>query len=402
MLEADLKHPDSIDAPLQADVAQQRPLLLIFDETITRNSPAGSCVLRLVEAVAGPFNLHLFVNRTDAHDHPAIRKTFVPLPNKPVLLRYVLFSLFSLVAYVARSPRLQGFIISTQGAFPFCDLCYAHFCHKEYLRRHWKGIGGGFLRRTARLLSHLFAAATEAIAFRSARLVVVPSQGLARELSHAYPGPVNGKIRVIANPVDTTAFVRPADFSASVFRAKLQIPSEAFLFCFCALGDFERKGLKLILEALAAGSASPVQLMVVGGSPGEIRSYAALAERLKLGSRVHFAGFQKDIRRYLWASDAFVFPSSYEVSPLVCLQAAAAGLPLLVTPLYGVEEFIRGGAGGWIVERSVSSIESAMSKAARDKPLAERLGREAQERVQVFGLANFQARWLELLRTAPL
>jgi glycosyltransferase involved in cell wall biosynthesis len=70
--------------------------------------------------------------------------------------------------------------------------------------------------------------------------------------------------------------------------------------------------------------------------------------------------------------------------------------------LYGVEEFIRGGAGGWIVERSVSSIESAMRKAARDKPLAERLGREAQERVQVFGLANFQARWLELLRTAPL
>jgi hypothetical protein len=50
MIEADLKHPDSMDAPLRADLVQKRPLLVIFDESIARNSPAGSCVLRLVEA----------------------------------------------------------------------------------------------------------------------------------------------------------------------------------------------------------------------------------------------------------------------------------------------------------------------------------------------------------------
>ncbi len=94
---------------------------------------------------------------------------------------------------------------------------------------------------------------------------------------------------------------------------------------------------------------------------------------------------------------AFVFPSVYETFPLVCLQAAAAGLPLITTRLYGVEEFMLDGATGWIVERSSCSIGSAIRSAASDRQRTAQMGREARERVEMYSNDRFRARWSALL-----
>ena len=56
----------------------------IFDQNILRPSPAGSCVLRIVEALAGVIPLHLYANRTDAPESKLVRKTKIPLPPGPV------------------------------------------------------------------------------------------------------------------------------------------------------------------------------------------------------------------------------------------------------------------------------------------------------------------------------
>jgi glycosyltransferase involved in cell wall biosynthesis len=97
------------------------------------------------------------------------------------------------------------------------------------------------------------------------------------------------------------------------------------------------------------------------------------------------------------ASDAFVFPSAYEVFPLVCLQAAAAGLPLLVTRLYGVEEFMRDGETGWVIERTVESIAAAIVQAASDRPRLRAMGLEARKQVEQYSETEFRRRWRELL-----
>ncbi|MBV8569772.1 MAG: glycosyltransferase family 4 protein [Acidobacteriaceae bacterium] len=370
--------------------------LIFFDENVIRISPAGSCVLLAMRGLDGEPGIEVYCNRLEPGMAGQVKKRTVPLPRGPVLARSVLFTIFACCAYALR-PQKHALKISTQGVFPFCDVAYAHCCHGLFLSRYRSHIGGGILRRTARLLNHAWGAVTERIGFRAAKLVIVPSRGLARELGEAYGKLVAGKIRVLPNPVDTKHYGRPEGFSAAQFRSELAVPEGAILFSFCALGNFEWKGLRLALEALSTLQESRAHLVVIGGGKGEIAEYARVAEKLGVASKVRFAGLQSDIRPFLWASDAFLFPSAYETFPLVCLQAAAAGLPLLTTPLYGVEEFAAGGETGWTMDRSVESIAAAMRCAiAKGAELAQ-LGNAARARALGYGVDKFQAKWRALI-----
>jgi glycosyltransferase involved in cell wall biosynthesis len=148
------------------------------------------------------------------------------------------------------------------------------------------------------------------------------------------------------------------------------------------------------LSELAAPRA---RLVVVGGSAGEIREYEKISNDARIGARVRFVGMQQDIRPYLWASDAFLFPSSYEAFPLVCLQAAAAGLPLIATRVYGVDEFMMDGQTGWIVERSAKAIAFAIAQAIHNRAQVCEMGRAARKRAEEYGEPAFCAQWKALL-----
>jgi glycosyltransferase involved in cell wall biosynthesis len=113
-----------------------------------------------------------------------------------------------------------------------------------------------------------------------------------------------------------------------------------------------------------------------------------------IGDKVHFWGMQRDVRPFLWGADVFVLPSAYETFSLVSFQAAAAGLPLIVTPLYGVEEFMRDGEMGFVVERSAEGVGWAVSLfLSLNETERARLGLNAQRAVEAFGVRNFVARW---------
>ncbi|MBV9764616.1 MAG: glycosyltransferase family 4 protein, partial [Acidobacteriaceae bacterium] len=372
--------------------------LMVFDQNITNTSPAGSCLLRMLEPIAGKCPIHLFVNRTDLPDTKLLRKTKIPLPKRPVFARAVLFTLFSMCAYAVCGRKKSAIRISTEGAFPFCQIAQAQYCHRFFLSRHASAIAGNWIRRAARILTHSWGAWTERVAFRSARKIVVPSRGLARELESVYPALVREKITVIPSPVDTAAFLRPSDFSGALWREQLGIPENAFVLSFCALGNFERKGLGIVLEALASLRDLSVHLVVIGGTRSEIREYEKVRDRLGISSSVHFAGFQKDIRPYFWSSDAYVFPSIYETFCLACFQAAAAGLPLITTSFSGIEEFIVDGVNGWIVERTSESVAAGIREAALNPERTAAMGRTAQSDVQAYKVDRFQARWMELLK----
>ena len=152
------------------------------------------------------------------------------------------------------------------------------------------------------------------------------------------------------------------------------------VFVFVALGHFERKGLPLLLEALGSLDDGRVRLLVVGGQPDLVESYRRKAEAAGVGDPVRFAGMQEDIRPYLATADVFVLPSAYETFSLVALEAAAAGLPLLVTPLHGVEDYVCDGGNGFVVRLTRPPSPTAMAKFVAMTP-AERaaLGRAARE-----------------------
>jgi glycosyltransferase involved in cell wall biosynthesis len=173
------------------------------------------------------------------------------------------------------------------------------------------------------------------------------------------------------------------------------------VFAFVALGHYERKGLPLLLAALTGARDPRLKAIVLGGSGAGIAAYRERAAKSGLNGNVKFVQTQKDVRPYLWAADALTLPSYYEVFPLVALEAAAAGLPLLVTPLNGVEEFLRDGENGLLMERSAPGVSVCIARFARMPVEARRsMGQRAQIDVKRYGLAEFVSGWSKLYAEA--
>ncbi|MFA6095680.1 MAG: glycosyltransferase family 4 protein [Candidatus Paceibacterota bacterium] len=85
-----------------------------------------------------------------------------------------------------------------------------------------------------------------------------------------------------------------------------------------------------------------VKLLILGTGYEE-RSLRSQAEKLGLSLRVSFLGYvsHDDMPRYLKASDVFVRPSLSEGFGNSFIEAMAAGIPVVATPVGGIVDFLR-------------------------------------------------------------
>lgn len=90
------------------------------------------------------------------------------------------------------------------------------------------------------------------------------------------------------------------------------------------------------------------RLAIVGDGPlrADLRGRA---ERLGIGERVAFLGRRTDARRILPMFDVFALSSTREGFPVVVLEAAAAGVPIVATNVGGVSEVVQDGVTGRLV-----------------------------------------------------
>jgi glycosyltransferase involved in cell wall biosynthesis len=124
----------------------------------------------------------------------------------------------------------------------------------------------------------------------------------------------------------------------------------------------EGKGLETVLAALAA-TPHLVSLDVLGEGPDRAKLVARAAD-LGVANRVNWRGYVADRREYLSIlakGDIFAFPSAAEGFPKVVLDAFAAGLPVIASPVGALTEL---GAAG-IVELVRASDAQALAVAVR-------------------------------------
>lgn len=371
--------------------------IAIIDMSVRKTSPAGSCVLAEIEGLVDHHSVHVFTSEIEDTLRDRVVYHKVPLPKVPNFLRYFLFY-HNVKSKINNTIKLEKNFVyqTTQGQYAQANIAYPHFCHKAYLNLHWKNVKVTGLRKVARYLSHKLNVWMEEKSFRNAAVIVVPSKGLAGEIIRFYPH-TEKKIKNIPNPVDIGYFARN-EVVRNEYRQKLNYSKDDLVISFSALGDFERKGLGLLLESVAILKKAGIsyKLLIVGGKSSEIDLFRSKAKRLGIAASTNFVGFHSDIRPFLWSADIFSLPSIYEVFPLVAVQAAASGLPLLVTRLNGVEEYLVDSSNGWFVERSITSIVEKLTSMYTQKEIISSFGKNAVASVAKYDFPFFHKRWRDI------
>ena len=188
--------------------------------------------------------------------------------------------------------------------------------------------------------------AVDRLVARHVDAVIAVSDAAARFLIDAKRLPAT-KVQVIPNGRDLSAF-RQADGTGAAVRRELGIADGAPVLG--VVGRLEsQKGHRYLVDALPHVTAKvpDVRVLVTGDGSlrGELERQAAAAG---LGNIV-FTGFRDDIPRLIAAMDVVVLPSLYEGMPLVAIEAAAAGKPIVATAVDGTPEVVQDRVSGLLV-----------------------------------------------------
>src|SRR5947208_10707571 len=189
-------------------VEGDRPRVAVVDYVVTEQSPPGSCHLRIVEALRGEIDFTVFATEFDNPDPTRIEWVRVHSVARPLAARFLSFYATSTVALARPRHAPVQLIQGIESCTHRQDISYVHFCHRAFLRHHWRRARPTGLRRLAHYVNHRVRAAGERRSVRRASLIVVPSEALARELRAEYAIDLH-RVRVIPNPVAVEQFRRP-------------------------------------------------------------------------------------------------------------------------------------------------------------------------------------------------
>jgi UDP-glucose:(heptosyl)LPS alpha-1,3-glucosyltransferase len=239
-------------------------------------------------------------------------------------------------------------------------------CHRGYL----DALGTPAYRR---LMYHRLVLALERRVYRTTPQIAAISRLGAAEIARLHEVPET-RLTVVYNGVDLARFHpdhRARERAAA--RAEAGVPAGAWVVLFAGSG-FARKGLDTALRALARARIR-AQLWVAG--VGDTRPWRSLAQALGVEGRVRFLGFRRDLPALYSAADALLLPTRYDAFANVCLEAAAAGLPVVTSGGNGAAELFR--SAGRVVEDPDETLGFAAAlNALADPELRRRLGAAAR------------------------
>jgi glycosyltransferase involved in cell wall biosynthesis len=205
-------------------------------------------------------------------------------------------------------------------------------------------------------------------------------------------------LKVLPNSVDTERFENLPVGTRKAVRQSLGIQDE---FVWVAVGRFEpAKDYPNMLHAFASVHEHHprARLLLVGRGSLQPET-ETLTRTLGLDGSVRFLGVRRDIPEVLSAADGYVMSSAWEGMPIVLLEAAAAGLPIVATRVSGNAEVVRHEQSGFLVPpRDHEALGKAMRQLMDLSEAARRaLGDCGSEHVRAnYGVRQAVERWEEL------
>lgn len=196
---------------------------------------------------------------------------------------------------------------------------------------------------------------------------------------------IGGKYAVLPFGVDTARFSVGRD---DAFRAQYAIDVAATVLVFVGGLDAAHyfKGLGVLLQACGRLRSRDWVLMIVG-SGNQRAAYEAQARELGIAEHVRFVGAVPfaDLPRAYRAADIHVLPSldRSEAFGLVTIEAAATGIPSIVSDLPGMRSLVLAGeTGTHVVPGDVERLAHALEDLLQQDGRREVMGAAARARAE--------------------
>lgn len=209
------------------------------------------------------------------------------------------------------------------------------------------------------------------ILFRRVQKIVARSEAM-REAMCEQIGLNPDRVGLIADGIDLERYDRPVD-RIEVRRRFGLAPDDVVVGIVARLDPV--KDHRTLFRAIvgAAESIPALKLMVVGGGPLEetLRQEVAMWPQ---GHRIVFTGPQLDVPSLYHTMDIYAQPSLYEGISGSILEAMAARLPVISTPVGGTVDLVKQGRTGMVVPvGDDKALAEAIVRLHRDRGLARAL-----------------------------
>ena len=226
----------------------------------------------------------------------------------------------------------------------------------------------GYIRRNVK--EHAFNVVDRAI-LRRFDAVIAVSEPLRAELISS--GVASRRVHLVENGLVRSG----AQLDRAAARARLGVPADARVCGWIGRLSPE-KGPDLFLDALLR---MPAQHAVLIGDGPERAGLERRVADAGASERIRFAGFQPDAAALLPAFDALALTSRTEGTPMVILEAVAAGVPVVAFAVGGVPALLDE-TSGWVVEPGdVDAMARAIGAATGSRDEAARRATGARERL---------------------
>jgi glycosyltransferase involved in cell wall biosynthesis len=221
---------------------------------------------------------------------------------------------------------------------------------------------------------------------------IAASNAVAENLKNSFNIPKD-KIKVVHAFIEDVPVHSISSETRRALRKKLGLDENKFLIIGCGIGLFWRKGADLFIDVVNQLNKTILDnshFYWVGtfsdeeSQPrfGTWESHLNLIRKYGLENHITFLGVKENVGEYLKAGDLFLLPSREDPFPLVCLEAAQNGLPVICfKDAGGMPEFVEEDAGFVVPFEDTKTMAQKIETLYNNPKLLSQLGKRALQKV---------------------
>jgi glycosyltransferase involved in cell wall biosynthesis len=299
-----------------------------------------------------------------------------PEPRRDLLSLVALIRLFRYERFdiVHSSTPKAGLLTALAGVLARVPVRIHTFTGQVWMGMH--GLSRGIMRWCDWLIGHLD---THCYADSASQRDFLVNEGLvvASRISVLGAGSISG--------VDLERF-NPKVFGgerAAALRRELGVSEQSLIILF--VGRLTKdKGIRELVSAfrMLQIDGKDVELILVGPfEPERDPLPRETLYELSHNPRIHVVGFSREPEKYMATADVFCLPSYREGFGSAVIEAAAMGVPAVVSRVVGlVDAVVDGQTGLLVAPKEVDALKEALTKMLSAPEIRHRMGRAARER----------------------